>query len=298
MNKRLMIFLVCVLLFVILSRADTGLGNVLVTIPVTGADAVFEPSLLTESGFAVDLKNLINSLPLMLIQVRSSNATLWTEFVPISSQPVLSSLLNNLPNYYIPLRSADKALISTPFIYPSELLQDHMPPIISNVQIEPITGLVGWDTDEYATSEARFGLESGNYSHVITETTWKNSHLLLPSTGSWNYILISSTDRSGNKAEYYIPGFTITGSVKDVNNHPILGAVISISATMAVVTDLNGNYSLGGVPSGEYSLTVSHSQYHFTPNVISLIVSGNLTEKNFIGENNTRMLFLPFLRNK
>lgn len=53
-------------------------------------------------------------------------------------------------------------------------------------------------------------------------------------------------------------GATIAGHVDDVNNNPAAGVTVGVSrtsalyATSTVVTDSNGNYSLGGLRPGEY----------------------------------------------
>jgi hypothetical protein len=329
MKKRLLLILLLALLVITLLVYQHGQASRSLTITVTGADAVFQPDLATGGGFNTTLRSLINGLSNMLPQVRSPDATFWTEISPVSShptfealldslpmtlpqvrspdatfwvtinsvynQPTLAALLANLPPYYIPLRSADAALETKPFAYPAALIRDTVPPIITNVQVEPITGLVQWDTDEFANSEARFGSTFGVYPIMVSDGTWVISHQLLPNAGGGAYIKIRSVDRSGNAAEYYYPGFSISGHIKDTHNVPIPGVVVKVSNALVAVTDENGDYAIHGVPSGSYTLTAAHDQYHFTPASIPLTVSGDLTGENFTGETTIRSIFLPLL---
>ncbi len=332
MNKRMLLILplafLALGLALLVSRPTRASESL--TIPVEGADAVFQPDLATGSGFNTTLRGYIDALSPMLVQVRSPDATFWTEMGPISDQPtlkalldgldpmliqvrspdatfwrqmtsvykspVLAALLANLPDYYIPLRSADAAFESVPFAYPVALIHDTTPPVISNVQVETITGLVTWDTDEFADSEAHFGPSYGNYPISVTDDTWVTAHLLLPSGGGGAYMKIRSTDRSGNTAEYYYPGFSVSGNVRDTQDNPIQGVIVSVTDSLFALTDEDGNYSIIGVPAGSYTLTAHHDLYHFTPESQAIVVAGDLINWDFIGEVNVIKTFLPLLR--
>ncbi len=51
---------------------------------------------------------------------------------------------------------------------------------------------------------------------------------------------------------------TISGSVSDTKGEPVMGAAVMVSGTaVGVITDIDGNFSLGTVPAGEVSLTVT-----------------------------------------
>lgn len=51
---------------------------------------------------------------------------------------------------------------------------------------------------------------------------------------------------------------SISGSVSDKNGEPVLGAAVMVSDTaVGVITDIDGNFSMGNVPSGEVKLTVT-----------------------------------------
>lgn len=273
------------------------------TIPVTDADAVFEPILPTESGFSATLRRLIDNLPDRLFLVRSPDGIFWGTLESLPT--ILSNLLDALPDAYFPVQSGDGVFMTTTFEYPSELTADNRPPIISNVQIEPITGLVEWNTDEFATSEARFGIEPGAYTEIISDTVWKTQHQLLPNTGGWNYILFRAMDRSGNVSEYYYPGYSISGMALDNNGDPIEGAAVWVEPvvttqntqageiTLVTLTNENGIYDLSGIPSGEYLISIYHPDFAFDGQGFALNVNQDIYDINFEGESTNHFIYLP-----
>jgi PKD repeat protein len=194
-------------------------------------------------------------------------------------------LLDEIPAYYFPVRASDGIFLGA-FDYPAEFLGDTLPPQIFNVGIDRITGLAEWQTDEFATSEVWYGSEFGSYTHVVSSTLWAKDHLFMLSglTGDMQFFLIRGADRSGNVAEYYIPGYSISGNVKDQNNAPIPDVVISVSPTQVAVTDDSGDYALQGVQPGEHVITPFHDDYTFTPDSIPVALSENLTGKDFVGK--------------
>ncbi|MBP0903033.1 TonB-dependent receptor domain-containing protein [Mariniflexile gromovii] len=56
---------------------------------------------------------------------------------------------------------------------------------------------------------------------------------------------------------------SIGGTIKDSNNNPIEGAAIVLNtpSNLYSTTDINGNFSILNVPTGDYKLTVSHLGY-------------------------------------
>ena len=277
------------------------------TIPVQDADAVFEadtaasphdPQLPTTyfpvrasdgiGWFNVvpitgTLQTLLEDIPGNYFPVRASDGVSWVNLEPITG--VLESLLNQIPTYYFPVRASDGSFLGI-IDYPAQLLGDTLPPQIFNVSIDRITGLFEWETDEFATSEVWYGTEVGSYTHVVSSTLWVKDHrFVLPGlTGDMQYFLIRSADRSGNMAEYYIPGYSISGNVKDQNNVPIPNVVISVSPTQVTLTDDSGNYTLQGVPPGDHVIMPYHLDYDFTPDSISVTLSENLTGQDFVGK--------------
>ena len=54
----------------------------------------------------------------------------------------------------------------------------------------------------------------------------------------------------------------ISGSVKDKNNNPLIGANINLKGTfMGSTTDFNGNYRIDNIDPGKYQLLVSYIGY-------------------------------------
>ena len=68
-----------------------------------------------------------------------------------------------------------------------------------------------------------------------------------------------------------VVGATITGNVKDKELKPIIGATITLKGTgYTTSTDVNGNYSLSGIPTGNYTIEVSAPEYITVTKDISL----------------------------
>jgi hypothetical protein len=198
-------------------------------------------------------------------------------------EPSLGAL-TQLPATYWGTQSSDGILYAS-LVYPAQLLGDITPPQIFNVSIEPSTGLVEWETNEFAASEVRYGSLPGSYTGVVSSTAWVIDHqMLLPDmTGDTDLLLLRSADRNGNVGEYYQPGYSISGTAVDRDGGPIPEVVIAVGFTQVALTGEDGQYALQGVRLGSCVLTPNHHQYDFTPTSISLVVVGNLTEQNFVG---------------
>jgi hypothetical protein len=94
--------------------------------------------------------------------------------------------------------------------YPVELIGDSFPPQISNLSANG-SGLVHWDTDEYAACEVYYGIQSGIYPYTISDPLFYKSHqikLINLTPGITYYYKVSCTDRSGNTAESVEQSFT------------------------------------------------------------------------------------------
>ena len=276
------------------------------TIPVQDADGVFEADTsvfphepqLPATYFPVrasdgtgwfntvpisgTLRTLIEQIPDSYFPVRASDGTGWFNTVPISG--TLRELIDEIPAYYFPVTAADGTFIGV-FGYPVELLGDTFPPQISNASIDQITGLAEWETNEFATSTIWYGTNFGSYTHVVSSTLWAKSHrFILPGlTEDMQYFLVRGADRSGNLAEYYIPGYSISGNAQDSSGSPIANVVIWVSPTQVTLTDEDGNYTLQGIPAGDYVIMPCHPQYDFTPESITVTVSDDLAGQNFVG---------------
>src|SRR5581483_8923345 len=76
---------------------------------------------------------------------------------------------------------------------------------------------------------------------------------------------------------------SISGHVADVSNAPIAGVTISDGAGHSAATDANGNYNLGGLPAGTYTLTPSKPGYTFLPTTRALRVPPGVAAQDFVG---------------
>lgn len=247
--------------------------------PVKASDGTGWFNIVPISG---TLRTMIEQIPDSYFPVRASDGVSWVNLKPVSG--TLASLLDQIPAYYFPVRSPDGAFLGA-FEYPAELLGDTFPPRISNASIDQITGLAEWETNEFATSAIWYGADFESYTHVVSSTLWAKGHqFILPGlTGDMQYFLIRGADRRGNLAEYYIPGYSISGNVQDGYGNPIPNVVISVSPTQATLTDDSGDYTLQGIPAGDYVITPCHPQYDFTPESIPAAVSEDLAGQNFVG---------------
>lgn len=90
-------------------------------------------------------------------------------------------------------------------LYPQALLAEAIPPQITSVGAQGTVGgvKVTWTTDEFATSEVRFGTAPGAYTQVVSDPLYGKQHeVRLPglAQGTTYYYVVLSTDRSGNQA--------------------------------------------------------------------------------------------------
>ena len=90
--------------------------------------------------------------------------------------------------------------------YPVALIGDTVPPRISNVQAQSVGGgvKVTWTTDEFATSEVRYGTAPGAYTHTVSDPLFEKNHSLTLTglaAGRTYYFVVRGADRSGNQAQ-------------------------------------------------------------------------------------------------
>ena len=71
-----------------------------------------------------------------------------------------------------------------------------------------------------------------------------------------------------------IPGYTILGAITPAADGAGATVALTGASSRSVTTDASGNYSLGAVSDGNYTITPSKSGYTFTPAVRSVTVNG------------------------
>jgi hypothetical protein len=89
--------------------------------------------------------------------------------------------------------------------YPVALIGDTISPQISNVQTQNVAGgiKVTWTTNEFATSEVRYGTAQGSYTQTASDPLFDKTHALTLTgltAGQTYYFVVRGADRSGNQA--------------------------------------------------------------------------------------------------
>lgn len=90
--------------------------------------------------------------------------------------------------------------------YPMALIGDAVPPQISNVQAQNVPDgvKITWTTNEFATSEVRYGTTSGAYTQIVSDPLFERTHSLTLTgltAGRMYYFVVRGADRSGNQAQ-------------------------------------------------------------------------------------------------
>lgn len=90
--------------------------------------------------------------------------------------------------------------------YPKALIGDTVAPQISNVRTQSVAGgvKITWTTDEFATSEVRYGTAPGVYTQTASDPLFEKNHsltLLGLTAGQTYYLIVRGADRSGNQAQ-------------------------------------------------------------------------------------------------
>jgi len=90
--------------------------------------------------------------------------------------------------------------------YPKALIGDTVPPQIRDVRAQSVAGgvKITWTTDEFATSEVRYGTAPGAYTQTASDPLYEKTHsLTLPgiAAGQTYYFIVRGADRSGNQAQ-------------------------------------------------------------------------------------------------
>ena len=90
--------------------------------------------------------------------------------------------------------------------YPVALIGDTLPPQIRDVRTQSMAGgaKVTWTTDEFATSEVRWGAVPGAYTQTASDPLFEKMHILTLTgltAGRTYYFVVRGADRSGNQAQ-------------------------------------------------------------------------------------------------
>ena len=121
--------------------------------------------------------------------------------------------------------------------------------------------LVNGDLDEYLVQPV-----AGSVAATFTQTN-----------GTWFAMMVTFKPATGSTS-----GYTISGTINPASAG--IGATVTLSGASAVtaITDSWGNYSFGGLTSGNYTITPSNPGYVFTPSSQPVTISSaNVPGVNF-----------------
>ncbi len=90
--------------------------------------------------------------------------------------------------------------------YPRALIGDTVAPQIRDVRTQSVAGgvKITWTTDEFATSEVRYGTAPGIYSQTASDPLYEKAHSLTLTgltADQTYYFVVLGADRSGNPAQ-------------------------------------------------------------------------------------------------
>ncbi len=92
-------------------------------------------------------------------------------------------------------------------IYPKEFMADTIAPAIADISVINLVNnsvKVTWKTDEFADSVVKYGVNSTAYTELSIDVLFVNEHeitLTGLSPDTTYYLVVNSTDQSGNSAE-------------------------------------------------------------------------------------------------
>ena len=99
--------------------------------------------------------------------------------------------------------------------YPVDLIDDQTPPQVSNIEIITIDStavVIRWATDEFATTEVRYGTSAGSYTQTLADSKYVKTHEVTLDNlqaGQTYYYVIRSTDQSANTFQSNERSFTV-----------------------------------------------------------------------------------------
>lgn len=106
---------------------------------------------------------------------------------------------------------------------------------------------------------------------------WFGNPILLGRLDNWTSFKLDYIEIDNTSATTY----SISGHVTDGSNNPISNVTISANTTISTTTYGNGNYTLGGLEAGTYTLTPSKTDFTFSPPTLQVTVPPDATGKNF-----------------
>ena len=200
-------------------------------VTVTDADGIYERNLSsvaipTEAEPVVDVfnfnQNAVSVEDLVSVDIETEPLPITDVFVVNERASMEEALIpTTVPANSKPLERIfilhEGAKAYSPLTYPEDMMEDDVPPVISNVTVTNVTeysALVYWDTDEFADGLLVYGTLPAVYSEEQLDELFSMNHSmtlqgLTPETGY--YFALKGTDRSGNVGESDEFSFVTTG---------------------------------------------------------------------------------------
>ena len=161
----------------------------------------------------VDLTTVTREvMPRIIVEYASSTAHRELQEMPAD----LLDAMKEVPKQRLIVEYAESNVYIS-LMYPVELMNDLIPPIIGDVAVLNVTHTtaeITWGTDEFADSVVKYSENSTVYTETCMDDLFVKAHVialtgLKPGTGY--YFVVNSTDRSGNSAESFEYRFTTSG---------------------------------------------------------------------------------------
>ncbi len=94
-----------------------------------------------------------------------------------------------------------------------------------------------------------------------------------------------------------VPTYSISGTVRDASNVGVSGVTVSAGAGHSATTAADGSYTIGNLPTGSYTLTLSLSGYTFNPQSKQVTVTANVSGQDFTASviDIKRYVYLPMI---
>ena len=195
---------------IVVIGADT-IHNVTTTYPsgipdVTPRIIVEYANSISQFGLYVMPENLTNVarrvMPRIIVEYANSISHRELQEMPLN----LLNTTKEVPKRRLIIEYAESNSY-IPLVFPIELMNDTMPPVIANVSVVNVTNnsaVITWRTDEFADSVVKYGENSTVYTKTCKDELFVKEHeiaLTGLSPRTTYYFVVNSTDRSGNSAE-------------------------------------------------------------------------------------------------
>jgi Tol biopolymer transport system component/pimeloyl-ACP methyl ester carboxylesterase len=126
----------------------------------------------------------------------------------------------------------------------------------------------------------------GDYLAFNTDVDGNTEIYVAPAAGgtAFNLTQNNADDLAASWASQAAPEtYSISGHVRDDASNPIPGVTISDDKGHTMLTNIEGEYTLSGLASGNYILTPSKIGYQFVPDTLAVSVPPSATDQTFTG---------------